>query len=395
MAQTMGAPCEVLVKKGDTVKKGQKIGDSSAFMSVPIHATVSGEIAEIFDYLNPDGRYCKAVKIVSDGNNTADETITPPEITDRQSLIYAVRESGLAGLGGAAFPTHVKFSFDPVKTPIDTLIINGAECEPYITADYRCFIEDSADIIDGILLVQKHLGIPHCKICIESNKPKAIALMREKCKNIPCIEIVVMPALYPQGAEKVVIYKGTGRIVGEGQLPSNVGVMVLNVSTAAFIARFARTGMPLVSKRLTLDGSAIKKNAGNYFVPVGTPIQNLLNFAEADAVKTVLYGGPMMGVSVFDTDQPILKSTNAILAFSEDISAPKPSACIRCGQCMRSCPINLMPMRLEKAYRRKDTEDLKSLKLMLCMNCGCCSYTCPANRPLAEINQLAKELLRK
>jgi electron transport complex protein RnfC len=395
MSQSMGAVPNVLVKKGDLVKVGQKIGDTDAFMSAPIHSPVSGEVVEIFDYLNPNGRHTDAVRIVPDGLQTVDENIKPPEISDKQSLIYAAREAGLVGLGGAAFPTHVKMSFDPIKTPIDTLVINGAECEPYITADNRCFLEDSSDIIDGILLCQQFLGIPHCKICIEDNKPQAIELMRKKTTNINSIEVVVMPSLYPQGAEKVAVFKATGRVIMEGELPSNAGAIVMNVSTVAYLAKYQRTGMPLCEKRITLDGTALTKNTGNLLVKVGTPVSELLEFAGAKDVKTVLYGGPMMGVSLFDTGQPILKSTNAILAFSEDIAAPDPSSCIRCGSCSRACPLSLMPMKFETAYKVKDVEQLKKLKLPLCMNCGCCSYVCPAHRTLAEVNLLAKELLRK
>jgi electron transport complex protein RnfC len=390
----MGAVPKLLVKKGDKVTVGQKIADTDAFMSAPIHSPVSGEVTEIFDYINPDGRHAEAVKIMPDGLQTVSDDIKPPEISDKQSLIYAVREAGLVGLGGAAFPTHVKLSFDPLKTPIDTLVINGAECEPYITADNRCFLEDSSLIVDGILLVQKYLGIPHCKIGIEDNKPDAIKLLTKKTAEMTNIDIVTLPSLYPQGAEKVLIYKTTGRVVMEGELPSHAGVMVLNVSTAAAIARYAETGMPLTEKRITLDGSAIKKNQGNYLVKIGTPVSELLEFAGAENVKTVLYGGPMMGVSLFDTDQPVLKSTNAILAFDSDIAAPDPSNCIRCGSCIRACPLNLMPMRLENAYHKGDVAALGKLKLALCMNCGCCSYVCPAHRPLAEYHQLAKALLR-
>jgi electron transport complex protein RnfC len=393
MSQTIGAPCDVIVSKGERVKVGQKIGDSKAAMSAPIHSSISGEVTEIFDYLNTDGRYCKAVRIKSDGLYEAVE-FTPPEINDRQSFIYAVRESGLSGLGGASFPTHLKLSYDPVKTPVDTLIINGAECEPYITSDYRCIMEDTSDIIAGILAVREYLGIPHCKIGIENNKPDAIKLLREKTKDLGFIEVVALPALYPQGAEKVIIHQTTGRVVAEGQLPSNQNVLVLNVTTCAFIARYMRTGKPLYSKRITLDGTSVKKNAGNYIVRVGTPVQNLLDFAGAEKVTTLLYGGPMMGVSMYDTAQPILKNTNAVLAFEEDISAPEPTACIRCGLCMTMCPLKLMPMNLARAYENKDAAKLRELKLGLCMNCGCCSYVCPAKRPLAEYNQLAKALIR-
>jgi electron transport complex protein RnfC len=393
MSQTIGAPCDVLVKVGDTVKIGQKIGDSAAAMSAPIHSSISGEVTEIFDYLNTDGRYSKAVRIKSDGKDEAEE-FTPPEIDDRQSFIFAIRESGLSGLGGASFPTHLKLAYDPVKTPVDTLIINGAECEPYITSDYRCILEDSSDIIAGIVAVTKYLGIPHVKIGIENNKPDAIKLLREKTKDLNFIEVVTLPALYPQGAEKVIIHQTTGRIVAEGQLPANQNVLVLNIATCAFIAKYIRTGKPLTNKRITLDGTSIKRNAGNYMVKIGTPVQALLDFAGAEKVNTVLYGGPMMGVSMYDTNQPILKNTNAVLAFEEDISAPEPTACIRCGLCMTMCPLKLMPMNLARAYLNKDKEKLRELKLSLCMNCGCCSYVCPAKRPLAEYNQLAKAMVR-
>ncbi|MDR0992107.1 MAG: electron transport complex subunit RsxC [Ruminococcus sp.] len=393
LSQTIGAPCEPIVQKGDLVKTGQKVGDSKAAMSAPIHSSISGEVTEIFDFLNPDGRYCKALRIKSDGEDTRID-FTPPEIDDRQSFIYAVRESGLSGLGGASFPTHIKLAYDPIKNPIDTLVINGAECEPHITSDYRCFMEDSADIIEGILLVMKHMGIPHCVIGIENNKPEAIKIMNEKTRDLPAVKVLSLAALYPQGAEKVIVHSATGRIIGEGQLPADQNVMVLNVTTCAFIAKYIRTGIPLITKRITLDGTSITKNAGNYNVRIGTPIQNLLDFAGVEKVNTLLYGGPMMGISLYDTTQPILKNTNAVLAFAEDISAPEPTACIRCGFCMTACPLNLMPMHLARAYQNKDKEDLKKLKLNLCMNCGCCSYVCPAKRPLAEYNQLAKAMLR-
>jgi electron transport complex protein RnfC len=395
MSQAMGAMPEPVVKKGDNVTVGQKIGSTDAFMSAPIHSPVSGEVTDIIDYINPNGVRAKAVVIKPDGLQTKCEGITPPEISDKQSFIYAVRESGLTGLGGAAFPTHVKLSFDELKTPIDTLIINGAECEPFITSDNRCFLEDATDITDGILLCQKYLGIPHCKICIEDNKPEAIALMKKKTENINAIEVVTLPSQYPQGAEKVIIYHSTGRIVMEGELPSNAGVMVLNVSTVAFIAKYAKTGMPLTTKRITIDGSAVKQNRGNYNVYIGTPISDILKFAGAEAAKKILYGGPMMGTALFSPDQPILKSTNAILAFDEEEQYIEPTNCIRCGSCTRACPLNLMPMRFETAYKTSDVEALKKLRLPLCMSCGCCSYVCPANRPLVETNLLAKELLRK
>lgn len=392
MSQHMGAPCECVVKKGDIVKVGQKIGDTNAFMSAPIHSPVSGTVTDISDFLLSNGMSCKAITIETDGEQTVSEDIAPPEITDSQSLIAAVRESGLTGLGGAGFPTHIKLNYDPVKTPVDTLVINAAECEPYITSDYREMMEDPMDVIEGILMVQKYLGIPLCKLCIESNKPEAIKLMKEKTEDIKSISVVTLPSSYPQGAEKVIIYSATSRIVAEGELPLNQGVIVMNVSTVASIYRYARTGMPLVNRRITVDGDAVTKNAGNYFVPIGTRVSDILDYCGVTEAKKVLYGGPMMGICLYDTDQPILKNNNAILAFKEG-KMPETTACIRCGRCVRTCPFNLMPLMIESAYKAKDVEELKRLKVMLCMNCGCCSYACPAHRPLAEINQLAKGLI--
>ena len=392
MSQHMGAPCDSLVKKGDEVTVGQKIGDSGAFMSAPIHSSVSGKVTDVIDYLLPNGSVCKAVVIETDGNQTVCPDLRPPIINDRQSLIAAVRDCGLTGLGGAGFPTHVKLNYDPAKTPVDTLVINAAECEPYITSDYRELMENSNDIIEGILLVQKYMGIPMCKVCIENNKPDAIELMQKKTAEIGSIDIVTLPAEYPQGAEKVIVYSATGRIVAEGELPSHQGVMVMNVSTVSHIYRYSQDGIPLVKRRITFDGDAVTENKGNYFVPIGTRVSELLAHGKAEDAKKILYGGPMMGMCLFDTEQPVTKTTNAILAFRSGES-PKTTACIRCGKCVRTCPFGLMPLMIEKAYNAKDVEELKKLKVMLCMNCGCCSYACPAHRPLAEINQLAKTLI--
>ncbi len=392
MSQHMGAPCDSLVKKGDEVTVGQKIGDSGAFMSAPIHSSVSGKVTDVTDYLLPNGSVCKAVVIETDGNQTVCPDLRAPMINDRQSLIAAVRDCGLTGLGGAGFPTHVKLNYDPAKTPVDTLVINAAECEPYITSDYRELMENPNDIIEGILLVQKYMGIPMCKICIENNKPDAIELMEKKTAEIGSIDVVTLPAEYPQGAEKVIVYSATGRIVAEGELPSHQGVMVMNVSTVSHIYRYSQDGIPLVKRRITFDGDAVTENKGNYFVPIGTRVSELLAHGKAEDAKKILYGGPMMGMCLYDTEQPVTKTTNAILAFRNGES-PKTTACIRCGRCVKTCPFGLMPLMIEKAYNAKDVDELKKLKVMLCMNCGCCSYACPAHRPLAEINQLAKSLI--
>lgn len=392
MSQAMGAPCTPTVKKGDEVKLGQVIGNTDAFMAAPIHSPASGKVAETVDYLLPSGTRCKAVVIDTDGEQTVSGEVKPPVIGTREEFLAAVRASGCVGLGGAGFPTHVKFAFDPKKTPIDTLVINGAECEPYITADYREFVENGEDVINGILTVMDKLGIPMCKIGIEENKPEAIRLMTEAASKHKGIEVVTLPSSYPQGAEKVLIHSCTGRIVAEGELPSNQGVVVMNVSTAGFLSRYFRTGMPLVTKRLTIDGNAVTKNRGNYFVPIGTKVSELLEYCGAKDPEKVLYGGPMMGMALYDTEQVITKTNNAVLAFV-NVKEPVTTACIRCGRCVRACPLNLMPTLLEQAYDSRDVSELQRLKVILCMNCGCCTYVCPAHRHLAEKNQLAKALL--
>ncbi len=394
LSQHMGATCEPCVKVGDEVKVGQKIGDSEAFMSTPLHSSVSGKIVAISDYLLPNGKVCKAVEIETDGMQTLSEEISPPVVNDKESFIKAVKESGCCGLGGAGFPTHIKLNFDKNKTPIDTLVINAAECEPYITADYRETIENPQDVIEGILLVLKYLDIKKAYIGIEDNKPKAIEIIKKAASKIDNIEVVELKSSYPQGAEKVLIYSTTGRIVKEGELPSNQGVMVLNVSTVAFINRYVKTGIPLVTKRLTVDGDVVL-NPCNLIVPIGTSVSTLLEIAKADVdnIDKLIAGGPMMGMCLMDTETPVVKTNNAILAFKKQKSKNVQTSCIRCGSCMNACPLNLMPMVFEKAYDTNNIEMLKEYNLLLCMNCGSCSYVCPAKRNLAEKNQLAKALL--
>lgn len=390
MLMNMGAPCTPLVKPGDAVCVGQKIGDTDAFMSVPVHSSVSGKVTAVSDIKLSNGNVRKAVTIETDGEQTVSEEVKPPEINSAEDFIKAIRESGITGLGGAGFPTHIKLS---TKSAVNTLIINAAECEPYITSDHRQMLEDGGSVIDGILTVMKYLKIGSAVIGIESNKPDAISLMTEKTKSHPEISVKVLPSIYPQGAEKVLIYNTTGRIVMEGQLPADAGVIVMNVSTAAGISHYLKTGMPLTQKRITVDGDITAKPC-NVFAPIGTPFSDILSFAQCDTsrLKKLIAGGPMMGACAFNPDTPVVKGTNAILAF-EKYSEPVVTNCIRCGRCIKACPFRLMPTELEKAYLRRDIASLKTLKVTLCMNCGCCTYVCPAGRKLAETNQLAKALI--
>ena len=391
MSQHIGAPAQPTVKAGDEVKVGTKIGDAETYISCPIHSGVSGKVTRIGEMLLPNGKTCKTVEIESDGKQTPDESLAPPKITDKASLAAAVRESGCCGMGGAGFPTHVKLAFDENKTHIDTLIINAAECEPYITSDYRELIENADGIIGGMTLMREILGIERVCIGIEENKPKAIKLFRDKLRDKKGFEVLKLRSAYPQGAEKVIAYYATGRVIGEGKLPSEHGMIVLNASTTGMINTYAETGMPFVARRVTVDGDAVG-NPSNIRAPIGTPINELLAAADTDieGMKRLIAGGPMMGISLYDPSLPLLKTTNAFLAFLSEAEKIKTTPCIRCGRCIQACPLGLMPCEFEKAYDRGDRDALNRLKINLCMNCGSCTYVCPAKRPLAEKNQLAK-----
>ncbi len=298
------------------------------------------------------------------------------------------------GLGGAGFPTAVKLSPKNLDE-IDTLLINGAECEPYITSDHRCMLEDTHFILSGIKAVMKYLNIPKCIIGIEGNKPDAIAKMQSAI-DVAGIEVKQLPCRYPQGAEKVLIETCTGREVPFPGLPSDVGVIVMNVTSTAFVGKYLETGMPLTTKRLTVDGDIVKEPK-NVEVIIGTPIQELLDFCGGLTAQPgkVLYGGPMMGTCVASLDQPILKNNNAVLAFSEAWAhLPKKTNCIHCGRCVNACPLGLAAKDIVKAYEKGDVEQLQELNADLCMSCGTCSFVCPAKRPLAPSIALAKILMK-
>lgn len=391
MCMNMGKPCTPIVKVKDTVAVGQKIGDCDAPFSVPVHSGVSGTVKSISDYRMIDGSVCKAVEIECDGLQTVSDSVKAPVINDRESFIKAVRESGAVGLGGAGFPTHIKLN---PKNKIDTLLLNGAECEPYITSDYRTMLEHPDEMLDGIRTVAEMLEIPNVIIGIENNKPEAVKILKEKTVNDSNINVMSLPSLYPQGGEKVLIYNCTGKIVEEGKLPSDYGIIVMNVSTAYSLDVYFRTGMPLVSRTVTVDGDTVKKS-GNYLVLVGTSIEYILDYAqcEKDKINKLITGGMMMGITAYDITQPITKQNNAVLAMNK-IEIPEELPCIRCGRCMKACPLDLMPMELDKAYRKRDAESLLKYKVNLCMNCGCCTYVCPSKRKLAETNQLAKVFIR-
>lgn len=398
LSQHIGAPCQPTVKAGDKVFVGTLIGDSENFVSAPIHSSVSGTVSEITKIRLPAGNEVQAVVIESDGEMTPDPKIKPITVNTAEELVKAVRNSGLVGLGGAGFPAHVKLLTSPEK-PIDTLIINGAECEPFITADYREIMENPDDVLDGIYLIKKLLNIENVIIAVEDNKPKAIKTLyqiaTDKRDIDDKVKLMKLKSRYPQGAEKVIIYSVTKRKLPLGKLPSDVGCIVMNITSVAFISRYLRKGMPLTKKRITVDGNAITEPK-NLLVPIGTPISHVLELCKANEPEKVMMGGPMMGITIYDTSLPILKQNNAILAFKGKAAESKPTTdCIRCGRCMRACPMNLTPAPVEFALKKSDPEELNALNVMYCMECGSCAFACPAGRPLTAAMRLAKNEVRK
>lgn len=395
-AMHIGKPASVCVKLNQEVKVGELIAAADGFVSSNIYSSVSGKVKKIDSVLLSNGSYVPGVLIESDGLMTPYEGITPPEITDYKSFIDALSKSGIVGLGGAGFPTQVKLSVKDLSL-IEEIIINGAECEPYITSDTRTMIDDADKIKEGIELLKKYLLAKKVTIGIENNKPQAIKKMVETFKDDTAVNVKALPSLYPQGGEKVLIYNITGKVVPEGKLPIDVGVIVINCTTVAAIADFVKTGMPLVSKCVTVDGSAVKEPK-NVIAPIGSSISELIEFAGGfkEEPGKVLYGGPMMGIAVPSLDSPVLKNTNAIIALNKkDSVTPEPTECIRCGMCVNNCPFNLQPVKIAAAYNNKDGAELKDLKVNLCMECGCCSYVCPARRPLVQTNRLGKGYLRE
>ena len=402
MQQHIGAPCIPTVKKGDHVYVGTVVGDSDAYVSAPVHASVSGTVTEITQVMLTGGQMTQAVVVESDGKMEKDPAIAPPPpITTKEELAKAARAAGLVGLGGAGFPAHVKLNVPEGKT-IDTLLVNVAECEPYVTSDHREALENGRNVLEGVYKIKEILGVHRVILAVENNKPDVIQKLTEIADDPtrdPLNQVRVLPlkSRYPQGAEKVLVQACTGRKVPEGKLPADVGCLVMNIGSVSFLASYLRTGMPLTQKRVTIDGSAIA-HPQNVIVPVGTPIKDVVAFCGGYKAepKKLLMGGPMMGVAITSDELPILKQNNAILAFAaQDALLREPTACIRCGRCVAACPMSLMPTKLEQAAQRKDPEALQSLHVMTCMECGCCAYACPAGRRLVQAIRLGKSIVKK
>ena len=394
MSMHIGAPAEPVVKKGDTVMVGTVIG--KAGVSANIYSSVSGTVQDIAPLRMVNGAMTTAVAIKTDGAQTVDPACVPPVVTDKASLLAAVQACGLVGVGGAGFPTHVKLA----ANTIDTLLINAAECEPYLTTDCREMLECSDTIISGITAVMKYCEIPHCIIGIERNKPECIDLLTSLTREMKGVEVKGLPMRYPQGAEKTLVETCTGREVpqvgpsGKPGLPADVGCVIMNVTSVSTLGKFLKTGIPLVTKRVTVEGDAIAKPQ-NIEVPIGTLYRDVIDACggvkEGVELGKIIFGGPMMGGAAPSADFPVLKQNNGLLLFSKKAAAlPEPSACIRCGRCIEACPMGLEPVVIAQDFANKDFAALKARCVDLCVACGSCTYACPAKRPVSQTMGLAK-----
>ena len=394
LSMHIGKPAVPTVKAGDFVKVGTKIGEADGYISSNVYSSVSGKVIKFAEQLQVGGSTVPAVVIESDGQMMP-EDVTPPTVNDRASLVAALKESGIVGLGGAGFPTHIKLDVEPER--IRYLLINGAECEPYVTSDTVTMLTRGADMAYALRTLVRCLNVPQIIIGVEkSNKQSAAAMqtLAEELKELP-VKVQILPDVYPQGGEKVLAYHTTGRKIAYNQLPIDQGCVILNCTTVAAIGAYLQTGMPLVEKCVTVEGGAVN-DPQNVIAPIGASFQSLFNFCgglKEDPAK-LIYGGPMMGITAFDTEAVVMKNTNAILALTaKEAKPPKTTACIRCGACINTCPFSLAPADIAEAYGKQDAEALEALSVRSCMECGCCSFVCPANRPLVQLNKLSKQFL--
>ena len=396
MSQHIGAPCEPLVQIGDYVKVGQKIAESPAFVSSPIFASVSGTVKDIRPMLVPGGATVKAIVVENDGLMVEDESINQPKDYTKmtnEEILACVKEAGIVGLGGAGFPTHIKLN-PPKDQKIDYILVNAAECEPYLTCDYRLMLEEPERIIRGLQIMLKLHPQAKGVIGIEDNKPEAIKVMTEACKGIDNISVATLHVKFPQGSEKHLIYAITGREVLSGQLPASAGCIVDNVDTVIAIDRAFTKGRPLMRRVVTISGGAPAK-PGNYKIRIGMTFKDLLEaiggFKE-EPVKFIA-GGPMMGPSMYTLDAATVKTSSGLLCFTKDEAyIPEESNCIRCGKCVDHCPMALMPFELNALILRGDGDGFVKNHGLDCIECGSCSYICPAKRQLAQSIRAEKKV---
>lgn len=391
LQQHIGVPCEPLVKVGDTVLMGQKIGDGEG-LCVPVHSSVSGRVVAMESRPHPSLGQATAVVIENDFRDKEQLGTIP---TTQEEILRTIRESGIVGMGGAAFPGNVKALSAMGK--VDTLIANACECEPYITADDSLLRTEPDHVLEGMMILKEVLEPSRVVLAVEDNKAAAIEKLRSLSRQFPAVEIAVLPTRYPQGAEKQLIRALTGREVPPAQLPVSVGCAVFNVSTFAAIYRAVRLGAPLTRRIVTVSGEAVSEPQ-NFIVPIGTPFRELIRAAGGlhDRTERVISGGPMMGVAQSDLSVPVVKATNSILCLLKDENgAAENPVCLRCGKCVGVCPMRLQPLYLYRFTNAKKMGDLERLHILDCIECGCCSFTCPGKLPLTETFRMGKKLVRE
>ncbi len=397
MRQHIGAPLKALVSVGDKVKVGQKIADSGEFVSAPVHSSVSGTVTDIKPYFHDSGSMVEAIFVENDKEYTVSDDVCPKDYKsmNHDELLSVIREAGIVGMGGAGFPTHVKLS---PKQKVDYIIVNGAECEPYITSDHRYMLENADDIIYGLKVAMKVLDLKDGYIGVELNKRNGIEAVKASKEYGENIHIIELKTKYPQGAEKQLIKAITGRNVPAGGLPADAGAVVINVATAVAIANAFKTGLPAIEKNVTVSGDAVK-NPSVFRVRTGVPVSFLIEQAGgfANAPEKIISGGPMMGISQYNIDYPVTKTTSSVLTITKAEKTYDPDApCIRCGRCVDHCPMRLMPMKLVQASKKDDVDMAQKYNVLECIECGLCSYICPANKNLLQFIRMIKpEVMKK
>jgi electron transport complex protein RnfC len=398
LSQHLGAPCKSLVTIDQEVKKGEMIGEPGGFVSAPVHASVSGKVIAIGEFPNAMGRFVHSVVIENDNKETWTSLKDTPEYRDLSpdQLKEKVKEAGIVGMGGAAFPSVVKLS-PPKEKPIDTVILNGSECEPYLTGDFRLMIERPREIIEGLKILMKILGVQRGFVGIENNKPDAIKALREAVGGEKDIEVHALQTKYPEGAEKMLIQVMTGRKVPPRALPMDVRVVVHNVGTAYAVYEAVRYGKPLIERVVTVTGEGIREPK-NLKVKVGTLISHLIHDCgglKEEKVK-IISGGPMMGFAIPSQNVPVTKGTSGIVVLTEReiVHTGEFQPCIRCGRCIDACPMGLMPSMLSIYAEKGFYEGAKEYNLFDCFECGCCTFVCPSKRPIVQLIRLAKSMVK-
>jgi electron transport complex protein RnfC len=400
LSQHIGAPTKPLVVIGQEVKKGEKIGETTGFVSAPVHASISGKVVALGSFPHSLGINVPSVVIESDGK---DEWVTGLKENPDYNLLSPdelkkiVQEAGIVGMGGATFPTHVKLA-PPKEKPIDVVILNGAECEPYLTSDHRLMLERPKEIINGLKILMRILGVQKGYVGIEDNKPDAIETMTKAAAGSPEVKVWPVKVKYPQGAEKMLIKAIAGRTVPAGGLPMDVGVVVQNVGTAEAIYNAVRSGKPLVERYVTVTGRGVKEPK-NFLARIGTPFSQLIEEAGGmtEGAAKVIAGGPMMGMSQYTLEVPVIKGTSGITVLPRaDVNVKSYGPCIRCGRCIDACPMKLQPSYIGLYIEKGHYEDAKAYNLMDCFECGSCTFVCPANRPMVQwVKKAKKELAKK